>query len=183
MTTLALTDFEADLIAAVRALPPGARPAVMENVRAALPRTAAAPAAQAGAETPGDGSPLGPRPSGDPAAEAAWDAAYVREERREMRAWALADGMTAEEADEFADAWTDDAPHPDGPARSGAELVRRLGEREPLSDEAADELQEILERECGQIEWGSWDLPPGHQRCGGDDPPKSDGPGAGRDVG
>ena len=172
MTTLTLTDFEADLIAAVRALPEPRRAAVLDGARAGAPRAAASPPP---ADTPGGGEPLGSRPHGDPAAEAAWDARYVAEERKEMRAWAVEQGMSEEEAEEFAEDWTDDAPGPTKPV-SGAELVAHLGGI--LGDEAADELQEIIERECGQIEWGSWDLPPGHQRPGGADAGQPGGDGA-----
>lgn len=164
MITLTLTEFEANLIAAVRALPDDRRAVVLHKARAA------------GEIVTEDDAPLGPRPDDDSAAAAAQDAAYDERERREFAAIAAKKGLTGEEAADFVDFMTMDFPRT-APPVTGAELVRRLKTMEPLSDEAADELQEILKNECGQIEWESWDLPAGHLRDRGDDAAEPDGGG------
>ena len=175
MKTLSLTDFEADLIAAVRALPADRRDAVLKNARAAVEPLQS--------DATDDEPPLGSRPVDDPVAAAEWDREYERREQREFYDLAAAKGLVGEDADEFVDFFfMTDAPAPSEPL-TGTEIVRRIQEQGPISEEFADELQDILTNECGRIDWDEWDLPAGHLRGGGDYAGECDGPGSSGDPG
>ena len=141
---MALDDYEAELIHAVRGLPDESRAAVLDAARAVGPEPAAAD----------DATP----------SEAERRAADLRE----ARALAAEKGLTDEDAEAFVEFWTFE-PDPAQAGITGPEMVRLIEAQGPISDEFADELLEIIERECGQIEWSSWDFPLGHKCRGGND--------------